>query len=118
MPEGWVGGGRRRRGGASSRGISVGYQQILSQLVEVKGVPIIFEGQTLQEWGFDGRRPKSSSKSSNKQQNQEQHKQHKQQPRGPRGVGPEGGVASSNGISVVFEAFFFWMQTKFVIIGF
>ena len=45
-------------GGASSRGNSAGYQQILLQLVGVKGVPIncktmlfdILEGQTLQTW--------------------------------------------------------------------
>ena len=49
---------------------------MLSQLVGVKGVPIsskivldIFEGQTLQRWGFDGRRPKKQ--------------QQKQQPKPP-----------------------------------
>ena len=126
----------------------MGYRQILSQLVEVKGLQSIvkiviniLEGQTLQMWeggGFDGRRPKSSNKhkkyqkqrqqqaatgtsnkkSSNTQQNQEQHKQHKQQPRKSQGqevwvpkVG--GGRASPRGISVVFEAFFFfWIQAK------
>ena len=83
--------------GAYSRGISVGHQQILSQLVEVKGVAInctivldIFEGQTLQMWGSTVGGPKaatkaaakaeaatasrnrntSNNKSSNKQQNQ------------------------------------------------
>ena len=51
-PERWGEGG-----GASSRGNSVGYRQILSQLVEVKGlhsvvetVINILEGQTLQRW--------------------------------------------------------------------
>ena len=36
------GGGGKGGGGVCSRGILVGYQQILSQLVEVKGVPINF----------------------------------------------------------------------------
>ena len=67
-PEGW-------EGGEEERGNSVGYQQILFQLVEVKGVPInvknvidILEGQTLQRWekGFDGRRPKAATNKSSR----------------------------------------------------
>ena len=110
--------------GASSRGISVGYQQILLQLVKVKGVPFnckividILEGQTLHRWEFDGRRPKSSSKnrkkaaaaatsSSNKQQKEEQHKQQPRKSEGQEVWVPKVGGASSHGISVVFEAFF------------
>ena len=78
-------------GEGEARGNSEGYRQILSQLVEVKGLQL--EGKGGRE-GFDGRRPKSSISSKNsgsskpqqehKQQNQ-QHKQHKQQPRNSEG---------------------------------
>ena len=83
--------------GASSRGYSVGYRQILSQLVEVrrlqsivkKTVIYILEGQTLQGGGEGGSTvggPEAATrKAANKQQNQEQHKQHKQQPRKSEG---------------------------------
>ena len=55
------GDGGGREGGASSRGNSVGYRQILAQMVEVKGVQSIFlnvinilEGQTLAKVGGEG----------------------------------------------------------------
>ena len=112
-PEGWWVRGRGR-GGGSSRGNSVGCRQILSQLVEVKGLQSIVKKLLLSFWkvkhckggrggGFDGRRPKSSNKhkqqqkqrqqhattgtqaTRKQQQNQEQHKQHKQQPRKSEG---------------------------------
>ena len=63
-PEGWWKGRR-----ASSRGNSVGYRQILSQLVEVKWLPSIVK-MLLTFWKvkhcksgrFDGWRPKSNNK--------------------------------------------------------
>ena len=54
--------GRKRRGGekeACSRGISVGYQQIVSQLVEVKGLQSIVKKLLFTFWKVKqrGRRP-------------------------------------------------------------
>ena len=73
----------------SSSGISVGYQVIVLQLVEVKGVPInckivldILEGQTLQRWGFDGRQQQkqkqaqAAAKAVGSSKPQQEHKQH------------------------------------------
>ena len=105
---GWVWEGRGGRGRASSRGISVGYQQILLQLVEVKGVPINCKKVLLTFWKVKhckggGRVPtvggskattnKSSSKSRKKQQQAATRTQ-------------------ASGISVLFVAFFFLDTNK------
>ena len=71
------GGGRGEEGGASSRGNSVGYRQILSQLVEVKGLQSIakncyynFGRSNTAKVGGEGVR-RSGPKSSNKHKQQQ-----------------------------------------------
>ena len=109
----WERGGRGRRGRASSRGNSVGYQQFFLQLVEVKGVPVNCQKMLLTFWKVKhckgGRRVSTvggSKATTNKSSSKSRKKQQQAATR-----------TQASGISVLFVAFFFLDTTKFVIIG-